>query len=363
MLHVFGQQPILPIAERSIRDDCAAVLADLEYANLPGEALRLRRGAELTPLHGILRDDYMYRFWWHEMKLDGVTVGIVALYGFVDWVLSPRIRRLLNSVMPMLATGINNAAAVEGLRLQSDKDELTGLLNQRGIFETLDRECARSTQQGNNLAVLLCELEDMDEVYGTMEGEAVLQAFSEVALNTVRDFDVIGRLAETEFALILPDADSDIAKIISNQVTAAARSLTVNGVGLNISVGIATYNGGTADGCSSRPTKPCLNPVAYALCRHLMSAELTRPRASTRRPLRSLSPETLVVSRPVRVRRRRAEFWVLVPDSDYFDTGVPAHTLCLGGTHSPHTELFQRYRSDWMDMRSHLHIHRSRQVR
>ena len=247
MLHVFGQQPILPIAERSIRDDCAAVLADLEYANLPGEALRLRRGAELTPLHGILRDDYMYRFWWHEMKLDGVTVGIVALYGFVDWVLSPRIRRILNSVMPMLATGINNAAAVEGLRLQSDKDELTGLLNQRGIFETLDRECARSTQQGNNLAVLLCELEDMDEVYGTMEGEAVLQAFGEVALNTVRDFDVIGRLAETEFALILPDADGDIAKIISNQVSAAARSLTVNGVGLNISVGIATYNGGTAD--------------------------------------------------------------------------------------------------------------------
>ena len=94
-----------------------------------------------------------------------------------------------------------------------------------------------------------------------------------------------------------------------------------------------------------------------------MWAELTRPRASIRRPLRSLSPETLVVSRPVRARRRRVEFWVLVPDSDYSDSGVPVHTLCLGGTHSLHTELFQHYRSDWMDMRSHLHIHRSRQVR
>jgi diguanylate cyclase (GGDEF)-like protein len=247
MLHVFGQQPILPIAERSIRDDCAAVLADLEYANLPGEALRVRRGAELTPLHGILRDDYMYRFWWHEMKLDGVTVGIVALYGFVDWVLSPRIRRLLNSAMPMLATGINNAASVENLRLQSDRDELTSLLNQRGIFETLDRECARSTEQGNKLLVLLCEIEDMDEVYGTMDGDAVLQAFSEVAINTVRAFDVVGRLAETEFAFILPDADAGIANIISTQLTEAVSTLKLNGVGLNVSVGISEYQGGTAD--------------------------------------------------------------------------------------------------------------------
>ena len=74
----------------------------------------MRRGAELMPIHGTIRDDYMYRFWWHEMKLDGQTVGLVGLYGFVDWVLS-RVRRLLASLMPMLAAEINNAAAIENL--------------------------------------------------------------------------------------------------------------------------------------------------------------------------------------------------------------------------------------------------------
>jgi diguanylate cyclase (GGDEF)-like protein len=247
MLHVFGQQPILPIAERSIRDDCAAVLVELEYADLPGEALRLRRGAELTPLHGILRDDYMYRFWWHEMKIDGQIVGIVALYGFVDWVLSPRIRRLLNSVMPMMAVGINNAAVVENLRMQSDRDELTGLLNQRGIFETLDRECARSTEKGNQLSVLLCEIENIEPVMGTIDGDALLQAFSEVSLSTVRTFDIAGRLAESEFAYILPDADADMATAIATELIEAAAGLSVGGMPLGLSIGIAPYEGGTAD--------------------------------------------------------------------------------------------------------------------
>ena len=247
MLHVFGQQPILPIAERSIRDDCAAVLADLEYADLPGEALRVRRGAELTPLHGIMRDDYMYRFWWHEMKLDGQTVGIVALYGFVDWVLSPRVRRLLNSVMPMLAVGINNAASVENLRLQSDRDELTGLLNQRGVFEYLDRECARSLELGQDLAVMLCELENGEPLAGTEEGDALVQAFSELALATTRTYDVIGRLAQMEFAFILPAADAEFAAQCAQQIADNARALSVEGEPLVVSLGIAEYRSGTAD--------------------------------------------------------------------------------------------------------------------
>ena len=34
------------------------------------------------------------------MKMHGETVAIIALYGFVDWVLSARMRRLLTNVMP-----------------------------------------------------------------------------------------------------------------------------------------------------------------------------------------------------------------------------------------------------------------------
>ena len=81
------------------------------------------------------------------MKIEGETVAIIALYGFVDWVLSARIKRLLSSVVPALAVAVNNAASVENFRIANDKDEVTGGLNQRGVFEHLDRECARSADK------------------------------------------------------------------------------------------------------------------------------------------------------------------------------------------------------------------------
>jgi diguanylate cyclase (GGDEF)-like protein len=248
MLHVFGQQPLLPTAERSVRDDSASLLATLDYADLPGEALRLRRGAQLTPLHGILRDDYMYRFWWHEMKLDGQTVGIVSLYGFVDWVLSPRIRRLLTNMMNMLAAAINNAAAVENLRLQSDRDEMTGLVNQRGIFDTLDRECSRSKVKGHELAVLLCEIEGFESHVDTIDGDAALQTFTELALSLDRGFDVVGRIATNEFVLILPELDEVSAEEVVQTITKETQQIMLGGEPVEVAIGRAQYESGmTAD--------------------------------------------------------------------------------------------------------------------
>ena len=244
MLHVFGQQPLLPIAERSVRDDCASLLTTLEYADLPGEALRLRRGAELTPINGVLRDDYMYRFWWHEMKLDGQTVGIVALYGYVDWVLSPRVRRLLASLMPLLATAINNAASIENLRMQSDRDEMTGLVNQRGVFDHLDRECSRSAKSGHELAVMLCEIEDFDAFAGTIEGDGALQTFAELGLSIDRGFDVVGRIAANEFVFILPECSADEAQFTAERLVRGADQIQLGGRPLCLSIGHAQHAAG-----------------------------------------------------------------------------------------------------------------------
>ena len=247
MLHIFGAQPVLPISERSIRDDCAGLLAEMDYAHLPGEALRLRRGAEVTPLHGIIRDDYMYRFWWQEMKVRGQSVGIVALYGFVDWVLSPRINRLLASIIPMLSRAINNAASIENLRLRMDRDELTGCLNQRGVFETLDRECLRAEEHKRDLSLLLCDIEGFDPISGTEDGESFLSAFSEIAQSSMSGIDQIGRIADSEFVFILPESDAAEAHKMTEKLIEATRQLTINDKAAQLSVGLAVYAGGTAD--------------------------------------------------------------------------------------------------------------------
>ena len=247
MLHLFGQQPVLPLSEQCIRGDCAALLSELEYAHLSGESLRIRRGADLRPLNGIIRDDYLYRFWWQNMKVEGETVAIIALYGFVDWVLSARIRRLLDTIMPSLAVAINNAASVENFRIASDKDEVTGGLNQRGIFEVLDRECARSADKTSELSCILFQIEGFESVSGSFEGEKILQAFHDKLTNHLRPYHMSGRIADSEFVTILPEVSASDAQIIARKIIDAAQGITLGEQPLQVRMGNATVVGGTAD--------------------------------------------------------------------------------------------------------------------
>lgn len=244
MLHIFGRQPVLPLAERSIRDECALLLSELDFAHLPGEALRMRRGPELMPLHSPVRDDYMYRFWSQEMEADGQVVGIVALFGFTDWLLSPRIRRLLGALVPNMSRAVANAASIEMLRMCAHKDEITGAYNRRGFEEVLERACARSEVFDEPLALLLFDVEEHPAVAGTPEGQAMVKALSEVVATSVRPFDVFGRFGESEFTVLMPNAGVDEASAIAERLLDASREVELRGLPVNINVGVALYEGG-----------------------------------------------------------------------------------------------------------------------
>lgn len=246
MLHIFGRQPVLPLAERSIRDECALLLGELDFAHLPGEALRLRRGPELMPLHSPVRDDYMYRFWSQEMEVDGQVVGIVALFGFTDWLLSPRIRRLLGALVPPLGRAVANAASIEVLRLCAQKDEVTGAYNRRGFGEVLERACARSEIFDEPLALLLFDVEEYPAVAGSPEGEAMLKALAEMTTHAARPFDVFGRFGDSEFTVLMPNADVDEASAIAERLLDASREVECRGGSININIGVALYEGGPA---------------------------------------------------------------------------------------------------------------------
>jgi len=247
MLHIFGCQPVLPLAERCIRDESARLLSEMEYGHLPGEAFRLRRGPELMPLHGPLRDDYMYRFWSQEMEVDGQVVGIIALFGFIDWVLSPRVRRLLGGVTPMLGRAINNAASIETLRQVSDLDPDTGLLNRKGILSALERECARAAETDREMGLLLIEVEELTMMTGTPEGLALQGALVELYCSVLKPYHQVGRLADGEFIFLLPELSGVESTEIASQLQTGAEHLTVDGLAINQHIGIAAYGGTSPD--------------------------------------------------------------------------------------------------------------------
>ncbi len=91
-------------------------------------------------------------------------------------------------------------------------DELTALVNRRG-FETMARLVLNTTErQGLPAMLLQFELTGIAPLvlhYGQAEADRQLLKFSTLLRQTFRNCDVIGRLGETEFAVLLANSSAE----------------------------------------------------------------------------------------------------------------------------------------------------------
>ncbi len=104
-------------------------------------------------------------------------------------------------------------------------DSLTELYNQRHFYFRLNEEIKRAKRQRNSLALILLDLNDFkiyNDRYGHLAGDEVLREAGEIIRNCIRDSVDSGyRYGGDEFAVILIDADMDIAKEIGSRIETA----------------------------------------------------------------------------------------------------------------------------------------------
>jgi len=112
-----------------------------------------------------------------------------------------------------LAGALHDAAARERLaeleaRLAHDAthDRLTGLLNRAALLADGD-QVLRSLDRDHHVALLLLDLNDFREVNGTLGGQAgdtVLRLVAERIVDLTREHELVARLGDDEFAVLLP---------------------------------------------------------------------------------------------------------------------------------------------------------------
>ncbi len=93
-------------------------------------------------------------------------------------------------------------------------DQLTGVLNRRGLDEAMVREMARAQRGGGLLSVALLDIDNfksLNDTYGHNVGDTALQHLAKVIQTTVRPTDVVSRLGGEEFVILLPDTDLEAA--------------------------------------------------------------------------------------------------------------------------------------------------------
>ena len=123
----------------------------------------------------------------------------------------------------------------------ADQDPLTGLPN-RVAFEKLLIGLTARRPSGLAVAVLsLDHLERMEQERGEAFTERLTAHVARTLSATVRDQDVVGRLSQTEFALLLRVPDDRAARAACERLRVRVASLPLGGVLPTISVGVTVW--------------------------------------------------------------------------------------------------------------------------
>lgn len=102
----------------------------------------------------------------------------------------------------------SQAARIRALESLLTTDELTGLLNKRGLVAALRRELvvSRRTEKQAGLLILINvdDFKQINELYGHDVGDSCLQNIGSVLINEVRSSDYVARMESDTFAVLVP---------------------------------------------------------------------------------------------------------------------------------------------------------------
>jgi len=146
-------------------------------------------------------------------------------------------------------------AAREALHERAIKDGLTGLFNRTAFFEILEREFSRVERQSGSLVLIMADLDlfkKVNDSYGHLAGDAVLQECARRILASVRPYDSVGRYGGEELAILIPECSLEEAAERAEQVRQAIAQRPVATLAGEISV-TCSFGVGAA---TSRATKP-----------------------------------------------------------------------------------------------------------
>lgn len=134
------------------------------------------------------------------------------------------------------------------LELLATTDALTGLSTRRYFMEQATRLVNLATSNGDDLAMLLMDLDhfkSINDTHGHLAGDQVLAACGAAIRKTCREGDIIGRYGGEEIIICLPGADAHQACRLAERLRAAIASLEVawSGTAIRISctIGVALH--------------------------------------------------------------------------------------------------------------------------
>jgi two-component system cell cycle response regulator len=136
--------------------------------------------------------------------------------------------------------------AREELLYQATHDALTRISNRGVILDAVSRELSRQEREGGKFGVVLGDLDHfkfVNDRYGHLAGDMVLQEAARRMAATIRPYDVVGRYGGEEFLIVAPSAGAHGTLALAERIRHAIESQSVRtdagDVSMTMSLGVA----------------------------------------------------------------------------------------------------------------------------
>jgi diguanylate cyclase (GGDEF)-like protein/putative nucleotidyltransferase with HDIG domain len=128
---------------------------------------------------------------------------------------------LLRTLADLIAGALHNALSFQKAQEQAITDGLTGVKTHRFFMEALSAEWKRSTRAGRAFALVLMDLDRfkfVNDFYGHLEGDLVLQRVGHILETNCRRSDVVARYGGDEFVILMPETNMEHARQLAGKL-------------------------------------------------------------------------------------------------------------------------------------------------
>lgn len=124
-------------------------------------------------------------------------------------------------------------------------DPLTNTFNRRYLDLALQKEVNRSERYEKQFSLAIFDIDDFKKIndsYGHVVGDEVLQAFAQHIKSLIREEDILCRFGGEEFLIILPETEMTGAMQLCDRIrTSFKEKILIDKACISFSAGIASY--------------------------------------------------------------------------------------------------------------------------
>lgn len=247
VIAAFGEKPRDLLGERL---SCSDGLAGQVYSN--GRAKSWSADADGGAHHGELEDKggiEIRSLLGVPVVLGNAICGVILLINRrVDTSFSDENCKLLEIFAAYISSSIQNT--LDGMRAKelAQKDDLTGLYNDRYLNFRLRSEIQRAAREGTGISLLFLDLDHFKTIndrFGHLEGSRTLHLIGILLSNEIPTGAIAARYGGDEFIVILPATDAERATVVAQELRekiAATRFIDeqVDQLKITASVGVSS---------------------------------------------------------------------------------------------------------------------------